>query len=276
EVLILTRRARKPTAEFEWDGKTPDGWGHLVNEVDAVVHVAGLGLERWPWTQKQKQNFIDSRVLPGRALVSAIESASRRPRVFLQSSGINRYGLRGDRIADESTPPGPDFLAQMTVPWEAATEPLESLGVRRVVTRNAVVLAKGDGLFPLIALPMKLFFGGKFGSGEQAMPWVHISDQVNAVRYLLENDNAQGPYNLISPTPTSNAVFMRTIAKAFRRPYWFHMPRLLLQLTLGEMSVLLTEGRYAQPKRLIELGFQFQFGELENAMEDLLVRTTTG
>ena len=276
EVIILSRRPSKSSWQIQWDGKTTNGWGQLINEVDAVIHVAGYGLEHWPWTRKQKQKFIDSRVLPGLALVSAIENASRRPKVFLQSSGINRYGLRGEGIPDEFTPPGNDFLAKITIPWEAVSEPLENLGVRRVVARNAVVLAKDDGMFPLMALPARLFFGGRFGNGKQAMSWIHIADQVNAVRFLLENENAQGPYNLISPTPTSNADFMRAIAKALRRPYWFHLPEFLLKLVLGEMSILLTEGRYSQPKRLIELGFQFQFGELENAMEDLLVRTNTG
>ena len=276
EVIILTRGVPNSSGQIQWDGKTTNGWGHIINEVDVVIHVAGLGVEHWPWTPKQKQKFIDSRVLPGRTLVSAIENATYRPKIFLQSSGVNRYGLRGDGIADETTPPGDDFLAQMTVPWEAVTEPLENLGVRRVVTRNAVVLSRSGGLLTLLTLSVRLFFGGKFGSGKQALPWIHLIDYVNAVRFLLETENAQGPYNLISPTPTSNADFMYAVAKALRRPYWFHVPGFLLELTLGEMSVLLTEGRYSQPKRLIELGFQFQFGELENAMEDLLVRTNTG
>ena len=276
QVIILTRRAPKHANQIQWDGKTSNGWAHVVNEVDVVVHVAGFGVQYWPWTRKQKQKFIDSRVIPGLALVSAIQSAARRPRVFLQSSGVNRYGLEGEGIADESTPPASDFLAQMTVPWEAVTEPLEELGVRRVVTRNAVVLAKNSGLFPLMTLPVRLFFGGRFGNGKQAVPWIHIADYISAVRLLLDNENAHGPYNLISPTSTSNADFMQAIAKALHRPYWFHIPEFLLKLALGEMSILLTKGRYSWPKRLIELGFQFQFGELKDAMEDLLVRTKTG
>jgi uncharacterized protein (TIGR01777 family) len=276
EVIILTRRAPKHANQIQWDGKTANGWGHIVNEVDAVIHLTGYGLEHWPWTRKQKQKFIDSRVFPGLALASAIENASRRPHVFLQSSGVNRYGLRGDGVADESTPPAGDFLAQMTVPWEAVSEPIERFGVRRVVTRNAVVLAKKDGLFPLLTLSVRLFFGGRFGNGKQALPWIHLTDYLRAVRLLLDNENARGPYNLISPMPTSNADFMRAVAKVLHRPYWFHPPEFLLKLVLGEMSILLTHGRYSQPKRLIELGFQFQFGELKDAMEDLLVRTKTG
>ena len=107
---------------------------------------------------------------------------------------------------------------------------------------------------------------------KQAVPWIHLSDHISAVRFLLANEKAQGAYNLISPAPTSNAEFMRTLAKVLQRPYWFHVPAFLLKLILGEMSDLLTKGRYSQPKRLIELGFQFRFGNLETAMEDLLAR----
>jgi uncharacterized protein (TIGR01777 family) len=270
QVIVLTRRAPKNSSQIHWDGKTTEGWGHIVNEVDAVVNLTGFGLEHWPWTPQQKRKFLDSRVLPGLALASAIKDASHRPGVFLQISGVNRYGLRGEGTADESTPAADDFLAQITVHWEAATQPVEELGVRRVIARTAVVLSGRGGLFPLMALPVRLFAGGKFGNGRQAMPWIHLADEVGAMRFLLENENARGPYNLIAPEPTSNAVFMKTIAKVLRRPYWFHVPAFLLRLVLGEMSVLLTEGRYSQPKRLLELGYSFKFPGLEDALVDVL------
>lgn len=274
-VFILTRRSSRRPNELRWDGKTADGWGHWVNDMDAVVNLTGYGLEHWPWTRKQKQRFLDSRVQPGLALVSAIENASRRPSVFLQTSGINRYGLQGDGLADESTPTAGDFLARLTIPWEDVTKAVEELGVRRVITRNAVVLARTGGLLPLMTIAPRLFFGGTFGDGRQAMPWIHVADYVRAARFLLENEQARGPFNLIAPQPASSAEFMRSITRALRRPYWFHVPKFLLRLVLGEMSVVLTEGRYSQPKRLIELGFPFQFGKLNEAMEDLLVRKDT-
>jgi uncharacterized protein (TIGR01777 family) len=270
DVLILTRRAPKNAHEIQWDGKTSNGWGHLVNDFDAVVNLTGFGLDHWPWSKGQKQRFIDSRVNPGLALLSAIQNAAHRPSVFLQTSGINRYGLRGEGIADESTPPADDFLAQLTVKWEDATKPIEELGVRRAIARNAVVLARNDGLFPLMVLAPRLFFGGPFGNGKQAMPWIHVADHVNAMHFLLENENTYGPFNLISPELTSNAKFIRVICQTLHRPYWFHVPKFLLRMMLGEMSILLTEGRYSQPKRLIESGFKFQFEKLENTMEDLL------
>ncbi len=268
-VFILTRRKPSRPNQIHWDGSTSQGWSHIINEMDSVVNLTGFGLEHWPWTKKQKRKFHDSRVLPGLALASAIKDAARRPRVFLQTSGINRYGLRGDSLAAETTPPANDFLAQLTVPWEEATQSVEDLGVRRVITRNAVILARRGGLFPLMALPARLFFGGQFGDGEQAMPWIHLADYVRAVRLLLENEDARGPFNFVAPTPTSNAEFMRAIAKSLRRPYWFHLPASLLRIPLGEMSILLTEGRYSQPKRLLELGYQFQFPKIEDALKDI-------
>lgn len=269
QTVILTRRAPQGPGQVRWDGMTTEGWAHVVNEVDAVVNITGFGLEHWPWTRRQKQRFLDSRVLPGRALVSAIQGASRRPGVFVQISGINRYGLHGEGLADESTPAADDFLAQLTVQWEAATQPVEELGLRRVVVRTAVVLARRGGLFPLMALPVRLFFGGRFGDGTQAMPWIHLADEIGAIRFLLENENARGACNLIAPQPTSNADFMKAIARELNRPYWFHLPAFLLRIPLGEMSVLLTEGRYSQPKRLLELGYPFRFPKIEDALKDI-------
>jgi uncharacterized protein (TIGR01777 family) len=273
EVFVLTRARSQGRNKIHWDGKTAEGWGMLVNEMDAVVNLTGYGLEHWPWTKRQKQKFEDSRVLPGSALVSAIQSASRRPKVFLQISGINRYGLRGEGLADESTPAANDFLAQLTVKWEDATLPVEELGVRHVIARSAVVLARKGGLFPLMALPVRLFFGGKLGDGKQAMPWIHLADEVRVMKFLLENEEAHGAYNLIAPTPTSNAEFMRAVARTLHRPFWFHVPKPLLKLALGEMSVLITEGRYSQPKRLLEQGFEFNFPRIEEALANIFHNT---
>jgi len=270
KVFILTRGASVPSGAQAviWDAKTTSGWGHLVNEMDVVIHLAGKTLASFPWTAATKRDFHDSRIIPGLALGQAILEADHRPGVFVQASGINHYGLRGN-TADESTPPGDDFLAQLTVQWEAATKSIEELGVRRVVIRTAVVLGKGEGLLSLMALPIKMFVGGPMGSGKFAMPWIHINDWVGAVRHLIANENARGAYNLIAPTPTSNADFNRALAGVLHRPYWFPTPAFLLQLVLGEMSVLVVEGRFAKPKRLIESGYKFQFEAAREALSDL-------
>ena len=274
-VWVLSRSKKQSKNQIEgttlvqWDGKTSDGWGHLMNEMDAVINLAGLSLYNWPWTKNKKQLFYASRIQPGHALATAIENASHRPEVFLQISGINHYGLQGQGVADESTPPGDDFLAQLTVAWENSTRVVEALGVRHIVCRTSVVLAKDAILLWLMALPVHIFFGGKLGRGEQALPWIHIQDQIGAIRYLLENKDATGAYNLIAPHPTSNEEFMRTLAGVLGRPFWFHVPAFLLKLVLGEMGVLITEGRFAEPRRLLDAGYTLHFPDLAEALRDL-------
>lgn len=270
EVFILTRgshvlQGAKPVS---WDAKNTSGWGNLVNEMDVIIHLAGKTLASWPWTASTKREFLESRVLPGEALARAILEASHRPGIFIQQSGINHYGLRGE-TANESTPPADDFLAQLTLQWENATRPVEDLGVRRVILRSGVVLDKKAGLLPLMSLPARLFIGGPLGDGKFAMPWIHIKDWVGAVRYLIGNKNAEGAYNLIAPVPTPNSDFNRILAHTLNRPYWFLTPAIFLRTLLGEMSVLVVEGRFARPKRLIETGFRFQFEGPQEALSDL-------
>ena len=271
QVFILTRGTQtiEGAQAVQWDAKTTNGWGHLVNEMDVMIHLAGKTLASWPWTVATKQAFHDSRIIPGLLLARSIQEATHRPSIFVQASGINHYGLSGD-LADESTPPGDDFLAQLTVKWEDATKLVEELGVRRIVTRNAVVLGKGDGLLGLMALPIRLFAGGPLGSGKQAMPWIHINDWVRGVRHLIASENARGAYNLIAPTPTSNAEFNRILANVIHRPYWFPTPAFLLRTLLGEMSVLILEGRFSQPKRLTDSGYRYQFPGAHEALVDLV------
>ncbi len=274
EVWILTRRQPRQSHEIQWDGRSVNGWSLCVSEMDAVVNATGHGLQHWPWSTSQKRRFIQSRVLPAQALASAIQDCERRPGVFVQISGINYYGLKGEGIADESSPAADDYLAEMTVQWEGVTRRIERLGVRRVVARSAVVLDAHEGLFPLMALPVRLGAGGPLGNGRQAVPWIHIEDQVSALRFLIEHEKASGPFNLIAPDATSNAEFMRAVAKMLGRPYWLRTPGFVLRAVLGEMSTLVLNGRYCQPKRLSELGFKFRYPTIEAALGHLFAQSS--
>jgi len=271
QVWVLSRNPNQiiqGTQIVGWDGQTTDDWGQLIEEMDAVVNLSGLSLYNWPWTKARKQQFHDSRVKPGLALASVIKNADHRPEVLIQISGINHYGLDGG-VADESTPPGDDYLSQLTVAWENSTKSVQEVGVRHVICRTSVVLARDAILLWLMALPIRLFVGGSLGSGEQALPWIHIDDQIGAIRFLMENSEAEGPYNLIAPQMTSNAEFMRTLARVLRRPYWFRVPAFLMRFALGEMSVLVLKGRYSKTERLFDLGYNMHFSELEKALRDI-------
>lgn len=267
-VLSRTPSNRSDVQIVEWDARSTNGWGHLVNEMDVVIHLAGRSTSAWPWTAAKKKSFEDSRILPGLALAQAIQNATRRPSLFVQVSGINHYGLQGD-LADESTPPGEDFLAQLTVKWEDATQSVEGLGIRRLVLRTPPVLSRDNVIMKLIALPVQLFVGGPIGSGKQAFPWIHIKDWVGAIRYLMANENARGVYNMIAPAQTSLVDFTKVLANILHRPYWFPVPAFLMRNVLGEMSILILEGRFSQPKRLLESGYKFQFPGPQEALTDL-------
>ena len=275
QVWVLTRNPGKArllegATAIGWNGKTTEGWGKITEQMDAVVNLVGEPLSRWPWTKKQKQRFWDSRVGGGRALAQAIQAASPRPKVLIQASGVNYYGPRGMEPVTEADGAGKDFLAGLCEAWEASTEPIEKLGLRRVIVRSAIVLSEKDGILPIMLFPVRLFAGGPLGNGRQGLAWIHLADEVAAIRFLLEDPIASGPFNLTAPNPVSSAEFTRTAARALRRPYWLPAPAFALRLALGEMATLVLDGLYLRPVRLQELGFNFRFDSLEAALRDLL------
>lgn len=274
-VAVLTRdpaTAHLPegASAVRWDARTPAGLAEELSRTDAVVNLVGERLSKWPWTKAQKQRFWSSRVDAGRALTEAIRAASPRPKVLIQASGVNYYGPRGPEPVSEADAAGSDFLAQLCVAWEGSTQAVEALGVRRAVIRTAVVLSAKEGILPLMMLPVKLFAGGPLGGGKFGMPWIHLVDEVSAIRFLLENEKASGAFNLTAPTPTSSADFLRAVAKALHRPYWLPVPGFALRLLLGEMSVLVLEGQFLRPQRLTQMGYTFRYEKAESALKALL------
>jgi hypothetical protein len=274
EVWALSRNpGRKRLAAgvrtASWDGRTTSGLGHLASEVDAIVNLTGATIGRWPWTSSRKRVFVSSRVDSGRAIVEAVRAANPRPKVLLQASGGGYYGPHGSEPVTEVVPPGDDFSARLCLAWEAASQPVEDLGVRRIVTRTGIVLSRDAEIMQLMALPTRLFLGGRFGDGRQGVGWIHLRDEIRAFRFLLEDETARGPYNLAAAQPASNAEFMRALAHRLHRPYWFHAPAFLLRLALGEMSTLLLDGWFLQPERLLKAGFRFEFETIEAAFRDI-------
>jgi hypothetical protein len=204
-------------------------------------------------------------------VVQAVDAASVKPRVVVQASGTGYYGACGDEKITEEASPGQDFLGRTAVEWEACTAPVESLGVRRAIIRSGLVLSTRGGAFPLMVLPFRFFVGGPLGSGRQWLPWIHIADEVGAIRLLIENEAAGGPFNLAAPNPLTNADFGRALGRVLRRPGFMRAPALALRLLFGEMSTVLLDGQRAMPHRLSELGFAFRFPDVEAALRDLLL-----
>lgn len=252
-----------------WDGRTSAGWGHLVAGA-VVVHLAGEGIASGRWTAARKQRIRDSRIRSSRAVAQAIEAAAEKPRVLLQGSAVGYYGPRGSQEVSEDQPPGEGFLAEVCVEWEAATAGVEELGVRRPILRTGVVLSTEGGALPKMLLPFRLFAGGPVGGGEQYFPWIHIDDEVGAIRFLLDQEEATGPYNLTAPNPLTNRAFSRVLGRVLGRPSALPAPAFALRLALGEMADMLLTGQRAVPQRLQLAGYTFRYPQAEEALRSLL------
>lgn len=253
-----------------WDGATPTGWGHLIETTDALVNLAGENIGASRWSLERKARIHDSRVRAGQAITAAVQQASHRPAVLVQSSAVGYYGVGDDRALDEDSPAGTDWLSSICLDWEASTQPVEALGVRRAIIRTGLVLSAQEGVLPRMLLPFRLFVGGPVGSGRQWLSWIALADMIGAVQFLFENDDCQGEFNLTAPQPVTNAQFGKTLARVMRRPYWMPAPAFALQLAFGEMSTLVLDGQRVLPKNLLERGYSFRFSELQPALEAIL------
>lgn len=275
KVWVLSRNPQAATvpagaAVVRWDARTPQGWQELVEHMDALVNLAGENIGGGPWTARRKKRILESRVHAGQAIVAACEQATQRPQVVLQASAVGYYGLAGDQILDEESPPGNDFQSKVCMAWEGATQPVEALGIRRVVIRTGLVLAPKGGFLTPLLLQYRLFAGGPLGSGKQWWPWIHLVDQIAAMEYLLFRADAWGAYNLCAPNPVCMADFGRELARALHRPYWLPAPAFGLKLLLGEMSTLILNGQRAVPLKLLQSGYSFQFEQLGRALHNVL------
>lgn len=280
QVIVLGRNPNKTSGlpsgvgVTQWDGRTTDGWGHLVEGVDVIINlagssIAGEGLLPDRWTAERRRVIKESRVNAGRAVIDALRAATIKPGVLIQPSGVGYYGTHGDETITEDAPSGNDFLAEVCRAWEDSTREAENLGVRRAVTRMGVVLSREGGALPRMAFPFKLFAGGRLGSGRQQLPWIHIADVVGAIRFLIDEPNGSGAFNLSAPNPVSNAEFSRALGQAMGRPSWLPVPGFAFKLGFGEVATVVLDGQRAVPKRLLELGYAFKFPTVGAALADL-------
>ena len=277
EIIILSRSPKKYRKKIDerinlvkWDGITGEGWYDLINNETVIVNLAGANIANKRWNKKRKKLLLESRVNAGKAVVNAIERAKEKPAVLLQASAIGYYDYSDTKEITEDDPPGKGFLPEIVTLWEASTDGVEALGVRRVVTRIGLVLSTEGGALKKMLPMFKFFVAGPFGSGKQWYSWIHIEDLVSAFLYLIQNPESKGAYNLTAPNPVRNKDFVKLIGKVIGRPVWMKYPSFLLRIMLGEMATTLVNGQKVLPKRLLSEGFQFQFPTLIEALNDLL------
>ena len=269
EVTVLTRGAARGgnPRSVSWDPYTVGDWAKALDGADVVVHLAGERAVGVRYTAAMKQRIYDSRVMTTQNVVAALAQASVKPRLLVSASAVGYYGNRpaSERV-DETSAPGDDFLARLCVDWEAASEKARDLGVRVVNPRIGVVLGPGDGPLKLMALPFKLFVGGKLGSGEQGISWIHLDDTIAALLLCIDDQSMPSKVNICSPNPASNAEVSAAIAKALGRPNWLTVPSFGLKALFGEGAETILTGQYALPGVLSAAGLSFRRSELQGAL----------
>ncbi|MCK8603352.1 TIGR01777 family oxidoreductase [Desulfoferrobacter suflitae] len=277
-VTLLTRSVRAGKrlpagAEFlEGDPVKAGPWQEKVLEHDAVINLAGASIFT-VWTAKNRQMILDSRVLTTRNIVDALADASGRNIALISGSAVGYYGGRkDDMVLNEQSPPGNDFLTEVSLNWEGEAHRAENFGVRVVITRFGIVLGKGGGAFEKMLPAFKKCLGSSLGSGKQWFSWIHLEDLCNIIAFLLER-NIAGPFNCTAPHPVTNKELTHTLADVLGCPVFMPpVPGFMLKALLGEFGDVVLKGQRVVPRRLLDEGFQFQFATLREALEDLTVK----
>jgi uncharacterized protein (TIGR01777 family) len=279
-VLVLTRNtthAQKvfpnkafPNLEiFAYTPTASGAWQQAIASCDGVVNLAGEPIGEGRWTPARKQEILNSRKLSTQKIVAAIASALPKPSVLVNASAIGYYGTSETATFDETSPPGNDFLAQVCQAWEAEAQKVTDYNVRLVILRFGIVLGLGGALGKMIT-PFKLFAGGPIGSGRQWFSWIHIDDLVNLIYQALTKQEFWGVYNATSPHPVTMGQLCQTIGKVMHRPCWLPVPSFVIEALLGEGAIVVLEGQRVLPKRTLESGFQFQYPDLQPALQEIL------
>ena len=256
-----------------WNPVTGELGGAGVG-ADAVVNLAGASIAGGRWTAERKALLGTSRIDTTRTLVGALAKMNARPSVLVSASAIGIYGDRGDEALTEESKPGTGFLADLTKEWEAEALKAEALGIRVVLARFGIILAREGGALAKMLTPFKLGAGGRLGSGKQWMSWATLEDVVAILKFAIENATVRGAINVVSPQPLQNAEFTKVLARAMHRPALFPAPALVLRLALGEMAdALLLSSQRVAPQALEKLGYRFLHADLASAMAAVLAKS---
>jgi len=256
---------------FSWDYQDVSKLTGIFELSDVIINLAGENIASKLWTQKQKQKIFISRKNAGQKITEAIENTKQKPQLLIQGSAIGYYGYDTKENCTEKSPKGKGFLAYVSHEWEKSTEKVQSYGVRRAIIRTGMVLGDTGGVFPKLTKPVKYFLGANLGNGKQGFSWIHLTDEIRAIEFIIKNHHLSGIFNLTAPNPVKSKMINHTVAKALNRPVWLKIPAFILKLFPGNMGreVFLTN-QWVYPSRLHENGFKFSYPSLSEAVNQLI------
>lgn len=270
-LIVVSRDVEKaakllPFAKsISWD---PADLRQALSETDVVINLAGESIASGKWNKKKKTSIVNSRMLAAQRLVDAMQNLKKKPGLFMQASAIGIYGNRGEEVCTELSSHGSGFLADVCVKWESHMPALKEMIDRTLILRIGVVLGEGGGMLPELIKLNKKHLAGKLGNGRQWISWIHIYDLLHAILYLMDNDEANGPYNLTAPNASPQINFSRTLATKTGNKMQLPAPAFMIKLAMGEMGKeLLLSGQKVLPGKLIKEGFVFKYNLVEEAIE---------
>lgn len=272
--VILSRHGSKGRAPlnrfdltaYDWAPESGPPPAQAFDNVDVVIHLAGESVAVGRWTGAKKKRIFDSRVTGTSNLVNALIALPKPPRLLISASAVGYYGSRGDELLNESSPPSRDFLADLCVAWEAAAMAATQANIRVVLPRVGMVLGPGGGALGAMLTPFKFGLGGRLGSGQQWMSWVHLDDLVQLILFLRDHETIQGPVNATSPNPARNLEFTAALGNALHRPTLMPVPAPLLRMAFGQFADILLASQRVVPEIVSRAGFEFQYPHLDAAL----------
>jgi uncharacterized protein (TIGR01777 family) len=264
------KRNQHPSAPY-WDSEQQKLVLNGAPQPDIIIHLAGFNIAQSRWTNEIKEKIVNSRLQSTQSFVDYINASTTPPALFICASAIGFYGETGQKVVDEFSPQGKLFVSELASQWEQMSQQVKQPNTRVVNLRTGVVLSKKEGALAKMLMPFKLGLGGKVGSGRQMMSWIDLQDQLNAILFIINNQQLTGPINLVSPNAVSNETFAKTLATILHRPSLFPLPTFMVKWLFAQMGEeLLLASSHVYPTKLLQAGFKFEYASLEKSLKKQL------
>ncbi|MBO9567073.1 MAG: TIGR01777 family oxidoreductase [Niastella sp.] len=279
-IIILSRgqsaSTNSPYSVAHWDPAKQEIDVAAIRQADYIINLAGAGVADKRWTNKRKQEIIDSRVQGGELLVKTLKENTNKVKAVISASGIGWYGddvkrKPGRNAFTEDDPVDTEYLGETCRLWEASIDPVQELGKRLIKFRIGIVLSNEGGALKEYKMPVRFGVAAILGSGKQVISWIHVDDLTRLIVYAIEHEELHGVYNAVASQPVTNRNFMLKLAEKIKGRFYipFYVPSFVLKLMLGGLSVEVLKSATVSNSKISQAGFQFLYPTVEAALGDL-------